>query len=191
MFNSGAHLQDHGPAHRDCDLCGSANSAVKTFENEEFIYGSGGDQVALTATVPVWSCHQCGESFTDFEAEEIKHETVCDYLDRPTPRMIRTFREENGLTQDNLAKLGRFGIASIKRWESGEQIPTASAAQHLQLLMRPGTLGYLRQRTRDNQTVWPAPRFRTEITETSRKLAARFELRPTQSFRSDRPLIAA
>ena len=127
--------------------------------------------------MPVWTCRQCHESYTDWEADELFHEAVCEHLDRPTPREIRQFREKSSLSQSEFASLTRIGIASIKRWESGEQIPSASTAQHLQLVMMPGVLAKLRSRevTRAGEG---EPLFRTEIADTTRKEAERFQLRP-------------
>jgi DNA-binding transcriptional regulator YiaG len=163
---------------RTCDDCDAPHTVTRSYETEQLVYGSGEDAVTLEVVVPVWRCAACDSAYTDAEADEIRHEAICHYLDRPTPREIREFREANGLSQDELAKLGRFGIASIKRWELGEQIPSASAAQHLQLLMLPGALASLRTRRalvgrRSNQ-----PRFRTNLSDRSRRDAQTFMLRP-------------
>ena len=161
---------------RDCEQCGVHKSVERSVGVRNFPYGAGDDAVTLKASVPVWTCHSCGEAYTDWEAEEVYHEAVCRHLDRPSPRELRAFREANRLSQDGFATLTRFGVASIKRWETGEQIPSASAAQHLQLVMMPGALKKLRARERSSRFLAPSPRFRTDIGDASKRDAQRFQL---------------
>jgi YgiT-type zinc finger domain-containing protein len=163
---------------RNCELCDTPQSVMRSLVTDIFTYGAGVEAVTLEAQVPVWTCTACGETYTDWEAEERRHEAVCHYLDRPTPQELRHFRELNSLSQDDLARISRFGIASVKRWEAGDQLPSASAAQHLQLLMQPGALSRLRARDRVRAFESSPPQFRTTITERARRDAELFQLRP-------------
>jgi putative zinc finger/helix-turn-helix YgiT family protein len=163
---------------RACEQCGAQESVVHSIVSERFPYGSGDDAAILEAHVLVWTCEACGEVYSEWEADEARHEAVCAYLDRPSPREIREFREANGLSQEEFAKLTRFGAASIKRWETGEQIPSASAAHLLQIVMMPGILEQLRAKARAKDSRLSTPRFRTPVTEDSRRCAQLFSLRP-------------
>lgn len=176
---------------RNCDCCGGIHTVCKAMEIEEFTYGSGKDSFNVSLRVPIWTCSECCESYTDWEADVLRHEAVCDRLGRPSPRAIREFRNANGFSQEQLAEVGRFGIASIKRWEAGDQIPSASAAQHLELLMLPGILAMLRERDHARQIPASVPRFQTELSELSRRRAVSFQLRRARLVAAPQPAIAA
>src|SRR5438552_2049963 len=103
---------------RLCPSCGE-NSARVRYETESFPYGVGEDQVMLSARVPVIRCDVCGDELTDGAAEEIRHFEICRYLGRLAPNEIRAIREQYGLPQQEWAKKTKLGIASVKRWESG------------------------------------------------------------------------
>jgi DNA-binding transcriptional regulator YiaG len=165
------------PSHRrDCEQCGTEHSVSCQAVTEELPYGVGSDAVILRVAVPVWACSECGFAYTDEDADHIRHNAICRHLDRPTPTQIRALREAHGLSQDQFAKLTRFGSASIKRWELAEQIPSASAAQHLQLLSLPGAMNELLTRNECSLTA-RKPIFRTEIADRSMRDARLFVLR--------------
>lgn len=104
-------------------------------QTEHFVYGAGEDAVTLEALVPVWTCSECNDAYVGGEAEELRHEAVCIHLGRPTANDLREFRRKRGLTQQQFAELGGFGIASIKRWEGSEQVPSASSAAGLRKIL--------------------------------------------------------
>ncbi len=58
-----------------------------------------------------------------------------------TPEAIKKFRQDNGLTQQQLAAILNVGIASISRWEAGKKSPTGTAAAILEALLSPSTAG--------------------------------------------------
>lgn len=58
-----------------CPNCEFTN-LKETIVVDNFDYGVGEEAVKLTASIPVISCNDCGESFTDFRAEEIKHTVI-------------------------------------------------------------------------------------------------------------------
>lgn len=62
-----------------CDICEAIAITVRDHE-EKFVYGSGIDQVLLSAVVPVSECGNCGEMYTGQKAEELRHEAVCKHL---------------------------------------------------------------------------------------------------------------
>jgi hypothetical protein len=60
-----------------CAECGS--SSVATSWRPELVpYGDGPDSVQLSCSVPVRSCRNCSAEFSDSEADDIRHETICN-----------------------------------------------------------------------------------------------------------------
>jgi putative zinc finger/helix-turn-helix YgiT family protein len=116
-----------------CPDCG-CNDLSETLRNEEFQYGLGGDVVTLSAVVPIICCRECGFEFTDYRAEEVRHETVCRHLGVLSPREIVEVRESIGLTRAEFAALGGFGIASLQRWETGALIQNQANDRLIYLL---------------------------------------------------------
>jgi transcriptional regulator with XRE-family HTH domain len=51
------------------------------------------------------------------------------------PEAIRKFREDKGLSQQQLASMLNVGVASLSRWENGSKKPTGTAAAVLAALI--------------------------------------------------------
>jgi len=54
-----------------CPRCESVNLKEEIVV-DNFEYGAGEDELKLSASIPVVTCNDCGEAFTDFRAAEIK-----------------------------------------------------------------------------------------------------------------------
>jgi DNA-binding transcriptional regulator YiaG len=119
-----------------CPLCGNHSGHV-VWEFETFPYGVGEDRVLLTARVPVIHCEACGDQTTGDAAEEIRHTVICHHLGRLSPQEVRSVREQYGLSQQQWAKQSRLGIASVKRWELGNQIQNDAMDAYMRLLALP------------------------------------------------------
>ncbi|MBB4120726.1 putative zinc finger/helix-turn-helix YgiT family protein [Martelella radicis] len=156
-----------------CEIC-EANAVTVREHEEKFVYGSGDDQVLLSAIVPVYECSECGEMYTDHEAEELRHEAVCKHLGRLTPRQVKAIRESYNLSQEKFADVSGFGVASIKRWELGNQIQGESANNLLLLLRAPRNLRLVQEANRKGSF---QPKFRTKIADTTRQQSLKFKLR--------------
>jgi len=102
------------------------------------------DIVQLSARVPVWKCDACGDQYTDSNAEEIRHHTVCEYLQRLTPVAVKALRERIGYSQSQWADLTGFGIASVKRWETGALIQGLAQDRYMRLLRDQRNIAALR-----------------------------------------------
>ena len=155
-----------------CAICDD-EAARLSYQIHAFNYGPIDDGVVLHASVPVWTCESCGEAYLGEEAEEIMHEAVCLHLGRLTPREIKAMRVSFGMRQEEFAEMTGHGIASIKRWESGAQIPSRSADQHLRFYRSMG-VEEARKRTRPR----PEPEFTTAFDADTLARARRFQLRP-------------
>jgi len=128
-----------------CPSCGNSHFEI-SYRKEIFDYGSGNDAVELSAEVPVQVCKGCQFSFTQSEAEDIRHEVVCRYLGRLTPSQILEIRNSRKLTQAQFAELTGIGTASLSRWETGELIQGAAQDNYLYLLNQQMNLDFLESR---------------------------------------------
>ncbi|SUU90710.1 putative zinc finger/helix-turn-helix YgiT family protein [Aminobacter aminovorans] len=161
-----------------CEIC-EANAVTVRWYEEKFAYGSGDDQVLLSAVVPVYECGECGEMHTGHEAEELRHEAVCRHLGRLTPHEIKAIRESYHLTQEKFADVSGFGVASIKRWELGNQIQGESANNLLLLLRMPHNLRLVQEANKKEAF---QPTFRTKLSESTRQRSLVFKLRAPVTF---------
>lgn len=151
-----------------CALCGEA-AAFTSIVDHEFDYRDGGKMVKLTVSVPVTECHSCEEVYFGDGAEEIKHEAVCRFLGRLTPKEVLEIRKNLRMSQAQLAEHTGIGVASIKRWETGLVIQGAALDRQLRNL-EPVSM-------HENHSPW-AGNFRTPITDSMKRRAQEFSLRP-------------
>lgn len=164
-------VENHAAARgsvEECVLCG-VNAAERSVRTQQFAYRENGEDVLLIADIPVISCSACGEVYTAEGAEEVQHDAVCRYLKRLTPGEIRALRQRLGMSQAAFAGATRIGLASIKRWESGNLIQNASLDARLRSLEKDLLTALTPQLT---------PRFRTEFRQETLEAARRFRLRP-------------
>ncbi len=62
-----------------CFQCGSPN-VTESIEEQSFLYGSPGSQVTLVATIPVFTCQDCGFGTFDERGEAARSNAVFEYL---------------------------------------------------------------------------------------------------------------
>ncbi len=170
-------------ASRECPFC-ECTGATSSYREQLFEYGEGATAAELKVRVPVWRCDECGGEFTDWRAEEARHDAVCDHLNRLRPSSIRALRERHDLSQEQLAELTGIGIASIKRWEAGNLIQGEAFDRYLRLLQFPVVYNELSVRVMVRKNI-TEPRFRTTLTRQMKLEAAQFSLR-TSSGTVDR-----
>ena len=95
---------------------------------EEFDFDLGGETVKIRAeNVPLEKCDQCGEVMSGPAAAKVQHEAICRAIGLMTPSDIKTLREGFGWSQQYLADLTDFGIATVSRWERGRLLQNRSA----------------------------------------------------------------
>ena len=141
-----------------------------------FCLPGNGKPVTLTATVPVWTCDTCGDQYTDGEAELIRHDAICHYLARLTPGEIRSLRATYSMSQADLADLTGIGIASIKRWETGNLIQGAAHDRLLRLLTQPQNVRTLRSLHQPSISSSTAAVFRTPVRPEAIAAASKFRI---------------
>jgi putative zinc finger/helix-turn-helix YgiT family protein len=128
-----------------CIECGSARLIEQICE-QNFAYGPPGDQVILTASMPVMVCEDCGYESFDERGETARHDAVCRHLGVQTPDEVRRTRELTGLSRAEFCQLTGFGQASLQRWESGMVVPNTSSDRLIFLLRCPDNVERLRER---------------------------------------------
>jgi putative zinc finger/helix-turn-helix YgiT family protein len=117
----------------ECPNCGSKRVESRTVR-DVFQYGEGPKAVQLEAAVPFRKCADCGFEFTDAEAEDLRHDAICQHLGLMTPSEIIALRKELGLTRAQFAERSRIGEASLARWETGQLIQNAANDNYMYLL---------------------------------------------------------
>lgn len=173
--NPTVHVLNNGQS-RDCECCpDGAYRAVMTRQN--FPYMDGSEQVMLEAIVPVWTCAECDDAYTDDEAEVARHSAVCRYLGRLTPEELVRLRVARGMSREQWAEYTALGIASLKRWEKGSLIQSAATDRFLRLLSDDAANARYVAANLHSQ-VRGRPIFITTFSEREIREAATFELRP-------------
>lgn len=127
-----------------CPQCGE--SAISTLiRRDKFVYGSGDSAVELIVDLPVRHCNICDIHYIDSEAEDIKHEAVCQHLGVLPPAAIVNIRKKHGLSRAAFAKITGLGEASLGRWEKGINIQNPGNDRYIRLLEDPGVMQQLRE----------------------------------------------
>jgi putative zinc finger/helix-turn-helix YgiT family protein len=143
-----------------CGQCGSGHVAKAT-QDDVFTYGTGRNAVELSVPVPVYSCQQCGFTFTTDVAETLRHDAICKHFGLLTPAQIRNIRSRVNLTRERFAALTGIGTASLSRWETGELIQSAGYDKYLRLLESAENLQQLKKWAADQSP--ERDNFRTEV----------------------------
>jgi putative zinc finger/helix-turn-helix YgiT family protein len=125
-----------------CECCGSTNVSVDLHDSQ-FEYKHNKNIVVLDVQLPVYTCTDCDFAYTAKEAELLKHNVICKYLDILTPDEISTLRGNYNLTVNELAKLTGIGSASLTRWEAGKLHQSKSHDTLLRLLCKKVVMGEL------------------------------------------------
>src|SRR5262245_38943364 len=117
-----------------CPECGRGRLLPFT-RTEEFDFDIGGETVKVRAeNVPAEKCDHCGEVMTGPAAAKVQHEAICRAAGLLTPTKIKALREQFGWSQQYLADLTDFGLATISRWERGRLLQNRSTNKVLQAI---------------------------------------------------------
>jgi putative zinc finger/helix-turn-helix YgiT family protein len=114
------------PIGTKCPECGKGQFVPQT-RTEEFDFDLGEETVTVRAeNVPVLQCDQCGEVMSGPAAAKVRHEAVCRAAGFLTPSEYKSIREELEWSQQRLADLTGFGVATVSRSECGRLLPNRS-----------------------------------------------------------------
>src|ERR1700682_2903552 len=103
--------------------------------DEEFDYDLGEETIKVIARdVPVERCDACGMIASGPAAAKVRHEAVWRAVGLMTPSEITAFRDQFGWSQQYLADLTDFGVATVSRWERGRLLQNRSANKVLQAI---------------------------------------------------------
>ncbi len=122
------------PTGTPCPECGQGQLLSFT-RTEEFDFDLGDETVKVRAeNVPVKKCDKCGEVMTGPAAADVQHEAICRAAGLLAPSEIKALREKFGWSQQYLADLTDFGIATVSRWERGRLLQNRSNNKVLQAI---------------------------------------------------------
>jgi len=95
--------------------------------DEELDYDLGEETIkVISRDVPVERCDACGMVASGPAAAKVRHEAVCRAVGLLTPSEIKALRDKFGWSQQYLADLTDFGIATVSRWERGRLLQNRS-----------------------------------------------------------------
>ena len=133
-----------------CPQCGESGIST-SIHQDKFIYGTGESAAEIIVDLPVRHCSACDFQFIDSEAEEIKHEAVCEHLGVLPPEAIVKIRRKHGFSRAAFAQITGLGEASLGRWEKGINIQNPGNDRYIRLLEHPEIMRQLRELAmRDN-----------------------------------------
>src|SRR5437868_9102781 len=110
--------------HIECPQCGS-HHVETNWGPSQVKYGTGDEEIIVSANVPYRTCSGCGFEFLDNEAETLRHEALCQHLGVLTPRDIQNLRHQHKVSRSAFARITKLGEATLARWERGELIQNA------------------------------------------------------------------
>jgi putative zinc finger/helix-turn-helix YgiT family protein len=120
-----------GPKCPECER----GHLVPFTRDEELDYDLGEETIKVIAkNVPVERCDVCGMIASGPAAAKVRHEALCRAAGLLTPDEIKAIREKFGWSQQDLADLTDFGVATISRWERGRLLPNRSNSKVLQAI---------------------------------------------------------
>ena len=134
-----------------CPACGSS-ALSEEWINDEFEYGNGKDAVQIVASLPLCHCANCGLDFTDWRAEELRYEAVCEHFNLLSPKEIVAIRDRYEITQQQFSEISRFGRASLARWECGSVLQNGSSDSLIYLLGFEENLVRLKRRAAEQRS---------------------------------------
>ena len=103
--------------------------------DEEFDFDLGEETIKVFAKdVPVERCDTCGMVASGPAAAKVRHEAICRAAGLLTPSEIKGIREKFGWSQQHLADLTDFGVATVSRWERGRLLQNRSNNKVLQAI---------------------------------------------------------
>ena len=127
-----------------CPQC-EGSRVTTSMQDYEYVYGTGASAVKLNVKIPVHNCLQCELEYTDYEAQEIKHNALCQHFGVLNPDKIKQLRERYDVSRSAFAQLTGIGEASLNRWEKGINIQNLANDRFLRLLGEPATFMHLQR----------------------------------------------
>ncbi len=119
-------MTDNQTTRMKCPEC-EAGYLVPFTRDEEFDFDLGEEIVKVIARdVPVERCDSCGLIASGIVAAMVRHEAICQAAGLLLPSEIKAIREKFGWSQQHLADLTGFPVATVSRWERGRLLPNRS-----------------------------------------------------------------
>ncbi len=126
-------MNDHADTH--CHACGAPAVTWSRKRTQVPYRDRSGAEHMATAVVRIATCGTCGFAARPADAVLAEHAAVCRHSGLLAPEDIVAARNRLGLTQQELATRTGFGIASIKRWETGRNLQNVSSDRALRAVL--------------------------------------------------------
>ena len=126
-------MNDHADTH--CYACGALGVKWSRKRIDVPYFNRAGAERTATAVVRVATCGTCGFAARPSDSVLAEHAAVCRHSGLLAPEDIVAARNRLGLTQQELATRSGFGIASIKRWETGRNLQNVSSDRALRAVL--------------------------------------------------------
>jgi DNA-binding transcriptional regulator YiaG len=121
-----------------CPGCGAAALKWSRKRSDVTYRDRTGTAQRTHAMVRVATCATCGFAVRPPESLMAEHSAICRHIGVLAPEDIVAARQRLGITQVELAERTGFGIASIKRWETGRNIQNLSSDRALRSVLEMG-----------------------------------------------------
>ncbi len=109
-----------------CPEC-EKGELVAQLVDETFDFDLGEETIEVHAkNVPVERCTNCGAELSGPPAAKVRHEAVCKAAGFFTPEEVKALRKQLDLSQEELARLGGMGVATVSGIERGRRIQNRS-----------------------------------------------------------------
>lgn len=99
---------------------------------ETHLIGEDGD--FFQTEVPLVRCLECGLSYTDYRAEELRNVAACRHLGRLIPSEVKALRHKLGMSHQEAEEVLSLPPKTMERWERGCFIQSAQTDSRLRLL---------------------------------------------------------
>lgn len=133
-----------------CPYCGLDEHVTTEQKEESFQYGVPIDNkrndVNLSIIVPFHKCGKCNKEWITFEAEEIKHDRVCEYLGVLNPKQIKEIRTNLKMSYKEFADLCGAYESEIMNAERGSKIQSTMLDNLIFLLSKSENVKLLQER---------------------------------------------
>jgi putative zinc finger/helix-turn-helix YgiT family protein len=117
------------PPESTSEMCPECHKGqlVSHSRTEEFDFDLGDKKIRVCAeNVPYQVCDNCKEEMVGSEAVRIRHDAICRAAGYLSPAEYREVRESFGWSQQYLADLTGYGVATVSRAERGRLLPNLS-----------------------------------------------------------------
>lgn len=118
-------------SHNTCPAC-DENAVKEEWQVDSFPYGE--SRRILEALVPIMTCNSCGFTYSDYRADRLRHDAVCEAEGLLRPDEITKVRKDLAMSRREFGIAFGIPSASMERWENGRLLQSKSSDTLLRVL---------------------------------------------------------